>query len=113
MGSYESRFAPCVRNGLEPNLDFHCYENVESILRRKVRRNKQLMSQTSTVITISDELSGDVAADILTRQHELNRDPRELLAIVMTVHNTLRELSAKARESRIQRQDRFRSRAAN
>ena len=37
---------------------------------------------------------------ILTRQKELNRDPKELLDIVLTVHDTLRHLSAKARDER-------------
>jgi Mg-chelatase subunit ChlI len=58
------------------------------------------MTQSTLVNTISDELSSEVAAAILTRQKDLDRDPRELLDIVMTVHNTLRELSANARESR-------------
>ena len=58
------------------------------------------MTQRTLVVTISDELSGEVAAAILTKQRELGRDPRELLAIVMTVHNTLRELSVNARERR-------------
>jgi hypothetical protein len=65
------------------------------------------MSQTTLVITISDELSSEIATAILTRQNELNRDPRELLDIVLTVHNTLRDLSAKARESRYDKNDRF------
>ena len=71
------------------------------------------MSHTATVITISDELSSEIAAAILTRQHELNRDPRELLHIVLTVHDTLRELSAKARESRSKRNARFRAATAS
>jgi hypothetical protein len=61
------------------------------------------MTQTTSVITISDELSTEIATAILTKQKELNRDPRELLDIVLTVHNTLRELSANARESRIEK----------
>jgi len=61
------------------------------------------MTQITSAITISDELSSDVATAILTRQKELNRDPRELLDIVLTVHSTLRELSAKARESRVEK----------
>jgi hypothetical protein len=71
------------------------------------------MSQTTSVTTISNELSSEVATAILTRQKELNRDPRELLDIVMTVHDTLRELSAKARASHIEKNDRFSGRAAN
>ena len=59
------------------------------------------MSRTASVITISDELSSEVAAAILTKQKELTRDPRELLEIVLRVHGTLRELSAKARQSRV------------
>ena len=49
------------------------------------------MAQTASSTTISDELSSEFAMAILTHQKELNRDPRELLQIVMTVHNTLRE----------------------
>lgn len=71
------------------------------------------MSQTTSVITISDELSSEVATAILTRQNQIHRNPRELLDIVMTVHHTLRELSAKARASRITEHDRFLSQAAN
>ena len=70
------------------------------------------MSQTTSVITISDEVSSEVAAAILTRQNELSRDPRELLSIVLTVHDTLQELSAKARESRSKKIDRFPPRAS-
>lgn len=67
------------------------------------------MTQSTLVTTISDELSSEVATAILTRQKELGRDPRELLDIVMTVHNTLRELSANARESRYKQKHRFAS----
>ena len=65
------------------------------------------MTQSTSVVTISDELSSEIAEAILTRQLELNRDPRELLDIVMTVHNTLRELSANAREARHKKHHRF------
>ena len=58
------------------------------------------------VTTISDEISNEVAAAILTRQRELKRDPKELLDIVLTVHDTLRHLSEKARDARSQRIDR-------
>ena len=58
------------------------------------------MTQATSVITISDELSSEVATAILTRQKELKRDPRELLDIVLLVHNTLRELSTQTRERR-------------
>jgi len=58
------------------------------------------MNQTLSITTISDEISNEVAAAILTRQKELNRDPKELLDIVLTVHDTLRHLSAKARDER-------------
>jgi hypothetical protein len=71
------------------------------------------MTQNATVITISDELSSEVATAILTRQKELNRDPRELLDIVLMVHSTLRELSAKARESRVEKKIVSHARAAN
>jgi hypothetical protein len=65
------------------------------------------MTDYTAVITISDELSSEVATAILTRQSELNRDPRELLDIVMTVHNTLLELSAHACESHYKKNHRF------
>ena len=58
------------------------------------------MNQTLSLTTISDEISSEVAAAILTKQKELNRDPKELLDIVLTVHDTLRHLSAKARDER-------------
>ena len=64
------------------------------------------MTQITSAITTSDELSSEIATAILTRQKELNRDPQELLAIVLTAYNTLRELSAKAHESRYGRKDR-------
>lgn len=67
------------------------------------------MTQSTLVVTISDELSSDVATAILTRQAELGRDPRELLDIVLTVHDTLRELSANASASRDQKKHRFAS----
>ena len=89
-----------------------CYENVEFDRGGKYVAAK-FMSQTASVNTISNELSSEVATAILTKQNELNRDPRELLNIVMTVHHTLRELSAKARESHSKRDARFQSRAAN
>lgn len=65
------------------------------------------MTQAASVKAISDELSSDVATAILTRQKELKRDPRELLDIVLVVHNTLRELSTQARERRYENIDRF------
>jgi hypothetical protein len=52
------------------------------------------------VTTVSDEISNEVAVEILTRQIELERDPRELLMIVQTVHETLRDLAERARERR-------------
>ena len=58
------------------------------------------MSQITSAIATSDELSSEIATAILTRQKELNRDPQELLQIVLTVHNTLRDLSAKPHQSR-------------
>jgi hypothetical protein len=57
------------------------------------------MIKTASV-TISDEISSEVATAILTKQRELNRTPRELLDIVIKVHETLRELSDKASERR-------------
>jgi hypothetical protein len=71
------------------------------------------MTQINSAITISDELSSEVATAILTRQKEFNRNPRELLDIVLTVHSTLRELSAKARESRVEKIIASYARAAN
>jgi len=55
-------------------------------------------------VSVSDEISNEVATAILTKQKELERDPSELLNIVLAVHNTLRELSAKdrARNKRIE-----------
>lgn len=100
------------RNRLGTKLGFPCDENVE-FGRGGVRAANKSMSQTASVITISSELSSEVATAILTRQNELNRDPRELLRIVLMVHDTLRELSEKARASRSKRNDRFRSRGAN
>jgi hypothetical protein len=70
------------------------------LIEARVTPQHNSMSHTTSVVTISDELSGEVAAAILTRQSELKRDPRELLDIVMTVYDTLQELSAKARERR-------------
>ena len=90
-----------------------CYENVDFDRGGKYVAANKFMSQTASVNTISNELSSEVASAILTKQNELNRDPRELLNIVMTVHHTLRELSAKARESNSKRDARFQSRAAN
>ena len=53
---------------------------------------------TALVTTVSDEISSEVATEILTKQGPLYRDPHELLTIVQTVHATLRELSEHARE---------------
>src|SRR5262249_3604492 len=58
-------------------------------------------------MTISDEISNEVATAILTHQRELNRAPRELLDLVIKVHETLRELDAKVREARAQQLDHF------
>jgi hypothetical protein len=101
------------RNRFGTKLGFPCYENVEFGRGGKYVAANKSMSQTASVITISSELSSEVATAILTRQNELNRDPRELLRIVLMVHDTLRELSEKARASRSKRNDRFRSRGAN
>jgi hypothetical protein len=62
-----------------------------------------LMKNTHSAITVSDEISSEVAAEILTKQIELNRDPQELLGIVLAVHTTLRELSERAHESRFKK----------
>lgn len=61
------------------------------------------MTKTASVLTISDEISNEVAAAILTKQQELNRDPKELLNIVLSVHDTLRQLSVKARDERLEK----------
>jgi hypothetical protein len=53
------------------------------------------MSKASMTITISDDLSSDIASAILTRQKEWGADPIVLLDVVRTVHDTLRELSSK------------------
>lgn len=65
------------------------------------------MTNTASVVTISDEISSEVAAEILTKQRELNRDPKELLNIVLAVHDTLRELSAQSRDERSARINRI------
>jgi len=70
------------------------------------------MTNTVSAVTISDEISNEVATAILTKQKELNRDPQELLNIVLIVHDTLRQLSVPAREKRSERIDRI-SRAGN
>jgi purine-nucleoside phosphorylase len=101
------------RNRFGTKLGSPCYANVEFDRGGKYVAANKFMSQASSVITISDELSSEIATAILTRQSELNRDPRELLNIVLTVHDTLRDLSAKARASRSKSLDRFPSRAAN
>ena len=62
------------------------------------------MNQTIS-LTTSDEISNEVATAILTKQEELNRDPKELLDIVLTVHDTLRQLSANARDRRSKKID--------
>ena len=67
------------------------------------------MTNTVSMVTISDEISNEVATAILTKQKELNRDPAELLHIVLTVHDTLRQLSAQARDERSKRIIRFSS----
>ena len=63
------------------------------------------MSQTIS-LTISDEISNEVATAILTKHKELNRDPKELLDIVLTAHDTLRQLAANARYRRSKKIDR-------
>jgi len=65
------------------------------------------MTNTVSVMTISDEISTEVATAILTKQKELNRDPKELLTIVLAVHDTLRQLSTQAREARSERLNRM------
>ena len=65
------------------------------------------MTNPASLVTISDEISSEVAAEILTKQRELNRDPKELLNIVLAVHDTLRELSAQSRDERIARINRI------
>ena len=65
------------------------------------------MNRSVPVRTISDEVSTEVAAAILTKQTELDRDPHELLNIVLAVHDTLQDLSARARAKRSEKIDRF------
>jgi len=68
----------------------------------KIQSPKIQPLATVTDEAISDEVSCEVAAEILTKQIE-RRDPQELLSIVLAVHTTLRELSEKARERRYRR----------
>ncbi len=65
------------------------------------------MIKTVAVRTISDEVSNEVATAILTKQREFKRDPIELLSIVVRVHDTLQELSVRARDGRRERIDRL------
>jgi len=65
------------------------------------------MTSTVSTLTISDEISNEVATAILTQQEQLNRDPKELLNIVLTVHDTLRQLSVNARAARREKIDRM------
>ena len=65
------------------------------------------MTNPISVTTISDEVSTEVATAILTKQKEIDRDPQELLKIVLTVHSALRELSAKAHAHRSEKIDRL------
>ena len=64
------------------------------------------MNNPVSVVVISDEVSTEVATAILTKQRELNRDPHELMNIVLAVHDTLRDLSEKARANRLAKIDR-------
>jgi len=63
------------------------------------------MTNSVSAVTISDEISNEVATAILTKQKELNLDPKELLKIVLTVHDTLRQLSAQANQKRNEKID--------
>jgi len=67
------------------------------------------MNNSVSVVVISDEVSTEVATAILTKQTEMNRDPHELMNIVLAVHDTLRDLSKKARADRLEKIDRVRS----
>jgi hypothetical protein len=51
-------------------------------------------------MAVSHELSSDVAIAILTSVTQSNRDPRELMDIVLAVHSTLQELAVQERERR-------------
>jgi hypothetical protein len=68
------------------------------------------MSKAELVLAISAELSSDVATAILTKQAELQREPRELLDIVLAVHSTLTDLSSRVQESRFEKITRSRLR---
>ena len=70
-------------------------------------RREQIMINSVSAVTISDEISNEVATTILTQQKELNRDPNELLKIVLAVQDTLRQLSAQAHWKRSERIDRL------
>jgi hypothetical protein len=62
------------------------------------------MNERILTKTLSDELSGEIAVAILTKAKELDRDPRELLEIVRTVHDALQDLSiAESRSARSKR----------
>jgi len=61
------------------------------------------MIKPVSLMTISDELSSEVATAILTKQDQLGMDPRELLNIVLRVHGALRELSVKSSEDRYEK----------
>jgi len=65
------------------------------------------MTKTVSLMTLSDELSSEVATAILTKQEQLGRDPRELLNIVLRVHGTLRELSVKSSQDRYEKLSRY------
>ena len=69
-----------------------------TFVKRQQDGTNNFMTQAASLITTADELSSEIATAILTRQKELNRDPRELLDLVMMVHETLRELSQNVRE---------------
>lgn len=63
------------------------------------------MTSAKSLITLSDEVSSEVATEILTKQQEHNLDPQELLRVVQTVHATLRELSERAHKLRYQKHE--------
>ncbi len=55
------------------------------------------MSKSMSAVTISDDVSSDVAQAILTRQKDWGGDPRALLNLVRVVHDTLRDLSLRSK----------------
>jgi hypothetical protein len=65
------------------------------------------MSKRASAMAVSHELSSDVAIAILTTLSQSNRDPDELMEIVLAVHSTLQELAVNERDRRWSTIDRY------